>query len=41
MAQKLKYNNVAAAQGAFNHRARMNGLAALGEWDAAMEKETA
>ena len=36
-----KAENVAAAQAAFNHRARMNGLAALGEWDAAMEKETA
>ncbi len=27
-----KRENVAAAQRAFSHRARMNGLAALGQW---------
>ncbi|WP_417482001.1 class I fructose-bisphosphate aldolase [Maricaulis sp.] len=36
-----KPGNVDAAQAAFNHRARMNSLAALGEYDAAMEKELA
>lgn len=30
--------NVAAAQAAFSHRARMNGLAALGEWRPELEK---
>ncbi|MGI9438115.1 MAG: class I fructose-bisphosphate aldolase [Parvibaculales bacterium] len=29
--------NVTAAQSAFAHRARMNGLAAQGQWDAALE----
>ena len=29
--------NVEAAQAAFAHRAKMNGLAALGQWDAALE----
>ena len=33
-----KEENVAAAQSAFNHRAKMNGLAAKGEWQATMEK---
>jgi fructose-bisphosphate aldolase class I len=33
-----KPENVAAGQRAFAHRARMNGLAALGKWDAALEK---
>lgn len=33
--------NVAAAQAAFNRRARMNGLAALGEWSEEMEGEAA
>jgi fructose-bisphosphate aldolase class I len=33
--------NVAAAQRAFSHRARMNGLAALGQWKADMEKKAA
>ncbi len=33
-----KPENVAAAQAAFTHRARMNGLAALGKWDAKLEK---
>lgn len=36
-----KKENVAAAQRAFAHRARMNGLAALGKWTAALEKEAA
>lgn len=36
-----KVENVPAAQAAFNHRAKMNGLAALGEWEADMEKELA
>jgi fructose-bisphosphate aldolase, class I len=31
--------NVAAAQRAFAHRARMNGLAARGEWTAQLEKD--
>ena len=30
-------SNVEAGQAAFNHRARMNGLASLGEWDASLE----
>lgn len=33
-----KPENVAAGQRAFSHRAKMNSLAALGRWDAAMEK---
>ena len=36
-----KASNYAAAQTAFNHRARMNGLASLGKYKPAMEKETA
>ncbi len=32
-----KTENVAAGQRAFAHRARMNGLAALGQWDVALE----
>jgi len=36
-----KLENVAAAQRAFGHRARMNGLAALGRWEADMEKKAA
>lgn len=32
-------SDVEAGQKAFNHRARMNGLAMLGEWDAGMETE--
>ncbi len=36
-----KTENVAAAQRAFNHRARMNGLAALGQWKADLEKKAA
>jgi fructose-bisphosphate aldolase, class I len=34
-----KAENVTAAQRAFAHRARMNGLAALGQWKADLEKE--
>jgi fructose-bisphosphate aldolase, class I len=33
-----KAENVQAAQDAFTHRARMNGLAALGQWSEALEK---
>jgi fructose-bisphosphate aldolase class I len=33
-----KRENVAAAQRAFAHRARMNGLASLGKWEGALEK---
>ena len=32
-----KAENVAEAQAAFAHRAKMNGLAALGQWDASLE----
>jgi fructose-bisphosphate aldolase class I len=34
-------DNVPAAQGAFLHRARMNGLASLGEWERSLEKQAA
>jgi fructose-bisphosphate aldolase class I len=33
-----KPKNVAAAQRAFTHRARMNSLASLGKWEGALEK---
>jgi len=36
-----KTENVAAAQRAFSHRAKMNGLAALGQWKADLEKKAA
>jgi fructose-bisphosphate aldolase class I len=36
-----KTENVAAAQRAFAHRARMNGLASLGQWKADLEKKAA
>ncbi len=36
-----KKENVTAGQRAFAHRARMNGLASLGKWTAALEKEAA
>ena len=36
-----KAENVAAAQRAFSHRAKMNGLAALGQWKADLEKKAA
>jgi fructose-bisphosphate aldolase class I len=36
-----KSANVAAAQRAFAHRARMNSLATLGEWNPDLEKEAA
>ena len=38
---KGKTENVAAAQRAFTHRAKMNSLAALGQWKADMEKKAA
>ncbi len=33
-----KPENVPAAQQAFLHRAKMNGLAALGDWESKLEK---
>ncbi len=36
-----KSENVAAAQRAFTHRAKMNSLAALGQWKADLEKKAA
>lgn len=36
-----KSENVAAAQRAFGHRASMNGLAALGQWKADLERKAA
>ena len=36
-----KSENVAAAQRAFSHRARMNGLASRGEWKSDLEKKAA
>jgi fructose-bisphosphate aldolase class I len=36
-----KSENVAAAQRAFAHRAKMNGLATLGQWKADLEKKAA
>ncbi len=36
-----KSENVAAAQRAFSHRARMNGLATLGQWKPDLEKRAA
>ncbi|MFM9864162.1 MAG: class I fructose-bisphosphate aldolase [Micropepsaceae bacterium] len=36
-----KHENVAAAQRALAHRARMNGLASLGKWAQGLEKEAA
>jgi fructose-bisphosphate aldolase, class I len=36
-----KAENVAAGQRAFSHRARMNGLASIGKWDAGLEKQAA
>src|SRR3954470_12632526 len=36
-----KAENVAAAQAAFNHRAKMNSLAALGQWKTDLEKKAA
>ncbi len=38
---KGRQENVAAAQRAFSHRARMNSLATLGQWKADMEKKAA
>jgi fructose-bisphosphate aldolase class I len=36
-----KSENIAAGQRAFSHRAKMNGLAALGQWASDMEKKAA
>ena len=36
-AWKGKEENYDAAQAAFNHRAKMNGLASLGEWSAEID----
>jgi len=36
-----KAENTTAAQRAFNHRARMNGLATLGQWKADLERKAA
>ena len=36
-----KSENVAAAQRAFSHRAKMNSLAALGQWKSDLEKKAA
>jgi fructose-bisphosphate aldolase, class I len=36
-----KSENIAAAQRVFSHRARMNGLASLGQWKADLEKKAA
>jgi fructose-bisphosphate aldolase, class I len=36
-----KPENVGAAQAAFTHRARMNGLAAMGQWKPELEKKAA
>jgi fructose-bisphosphate aldolase class I len=36
-----KRENVAAAQAAFAHRARMNGLASMGQWSPDLEKQQA
>ncbi|KWV54089.1 fructose-bisphosphate aldolase [Bradyrhizobium macuxiense] len=36
-----KAGNVPAGQQAFSHRARMNGLASTGKWDAGLEKQAA
>jgi fructose-bisphosphate aldolase class I len=36
-----KSENTAAAQRAFNHRAMMNGLAAMGQWKADLERKAA
>jgi fructose-bisphosphate aldolase class I len=36
-----KRENVVAAQAAFAHRARMNGLASQGQWTADLEKQAA
>ena len=36
-----KADNVGKAQAAFAHRARMNGLAATGQWKPGLEKQAA
>src|SRR5262249_45815295 len=38
---KGKPENVVAAQRAFSHRAKMNGLAAMGQWKSDLEKKAA
>ena len=38
---KDQKNNVAKAQAAFAHRARMNGLASLGQWKPELETQGA
>ena len=38
--EKIK-NNLENIQKAFNHRAKMNGLASRGEWSEDLEKEFA
>ncbi len=40
-AWKGKAENVAAAQAAFTHRAKMNGLACTGDWKPELEKKAA
>src|SRR5215467_14219390 len=40
-AWKGRAENVGAAQRAFSHRAKMNGLAAIGQWKADLEKKVA
>jgi fructose-bisphosphate aldolase, class I len=40
-AWKGKTENVSSAQRAFSHRAKMNGLAALGQWKSDLEKKAA
>jgi fructose-bisphosphate aldolase class I len=40
-AWKGRAENVGAAQRAFSHRAKMNGLAAIGQWKADLEKKAA
>jgi fructose-bisphosphate aldolase, class I len=41
MAWRGQASNVPAAQAAFLHRARMNGLASLGKWSEGLEKQAA
>jgi fructose-bisphosphate aldolase class I len=36
-----KAENAVACQSAFHHRARMNGLASLGQWEKKLEKKAA
>ncbi|MBX9745735.1 MAG: fructose-bisphosphate aldolase, partial [Hyphomonadaceae bacterium] len=41
MAWRGSADNVPAAQAAFLHRARMNGLASLGKWNETLERQAA